>query len=99
MSVYIVATLKIEDRDAYGRYEDGFMEIFARFDGELLSVDEAPVQVEGDWPWTRTVLIRFPDADAMWRWYRSEDYQALMQHRLQASTGNIVMIQGLPGTP
>lgn len=98
MSIYLVATLEIEDRDRYRRYEEGFMDIFQRFGGELLSVDEAPVVLEGEWSWTRTVLIRFDDADTALRWYHSEEYQALMRHRLDASQGNIVMIQGLPET-
>ena len=96
MTIYLIATLQIEDRDSYGRYEAGFMEIFQRFGGELLAVDEAPVALEGDWSWTRTVLIRFADADAALRWYHSDEYQALMRHRLDASSGNVVMIEGLP---
>lgn len=96
MSIYLVATLEIDDRETYRRYEAGFMEIFQRFGGELLSVDEAPVTLEGEWNWTRTVLIRFEDADTALRWYHSDDYQSLMRHRLDASSGNIVMIQGLP---
>jgi len=32
--------------------------------GKLLAVDEAPTVKEGDWPYTRTVLIEFPDAEA-----------------------------------
>ena len=35
------------------------MEIFERHDGEMLAV-EAPEVLEGEWPVTRTVLIRFP---------------------------------------
>lgn len=96
MSIYLIATLEIEDRDTYRRYEEGFMEIFQRFGGELLSVEEAPVVLEGEWTWTRTVLIRFADADTALRWYHSDEYQALMRHRLDASTGNVVMIKGLP---
>lgn len=98
MSIYLIATLEIEDRDSYRRYEEGFMEIFQRFGGELLSVDEAPVVLEGEWTWTRTVLIRFDDSQTALRWYHCEEYQALMRHRLDASNGNVVMIQGLPET-
>ena len=29
MSVYVVAQIRIRDREAYARYELGFMEIFA----------------------------------------------------------------------
>ena len=97
MTVYAVALLSIHDREEYAKYEAGFMDIFARHEGKLLSVDEAPDVLEGDWPHTRTVLIEFPSAQAMDDWYRSDDYQALAQHRFNASNGSIVRVQGLPG--
>lgn len=95
MAVYVVAELTITDRDRYAQYEAGFMEIFERHGGALLSVDEDPEVLEGEWPHTRTVLIEFPDRDAAMAWYRSEDYQALAQHRFAASTGNIVLVKSL----
>ena len=95
MSVYVIATIDIHDRQTYGRYEAGFVEIFARYDGEVLSVDESPEVLEGSWPATRTVLLRFPDRGALRAWYDSDDYQTLMQHRLSASIGNIAMLNGI----
>ena len=64
MTVYAIALLNIADRERYGAYQQGFLEIFSRYSGKLLAVDEAPTVKEGDWPYTRTVLIEFPDAEA-----------------------------------
>lgn len=97
MSVYLIATIRIRDRATYGAYESGFMEIFSRFNGHVLAVDEAPVVVEGSWPWTRTVLITFPSKDDAMSWYRSDDYQQLARHRFAASEADIVLVQGLDG--
>ena len=95
-TVYLIATLTIHDRDRYADYEAGFLDIFQRYQGTLLSVDEQPTVLEGEWPVTRTVLVQFPDAAAARDWYDSDAYQALMQHRLAASTGSIVMVSALP---
>jgi uncharacterized protein (DUF1330 family) len=95
MTVYVVALLDITDREEYGLYGQGFMEIFGKYGGQLLAVDESPTVVEGDWPHTRTVLLSFPGAGEMDRWYRSPEYQALAKHRFKASTARIAMIQGL----
>jgi uncharacterized protein (DUF1330 family) len=95
MPVYLVAQIDIHDRAEYEKYEAGFFEVFARFAGELLAVSENPEVVEGEWPHTRTVLIRFPSADEARRWYASPEYQALAQHRFRASRGNAVMVEGL----
>jgi len=55
------------------------MEIFSRYSGKLLAVDEAPIVKEGDWPF-----------DA---WFDSPEYQALAEHRHAASTGSIAVIK------
>jgi len=93
MTVYAIALLSIADRERYGVYERGFMEIFSRYSGKLLAVDEAPTVKEGDWPYTRTVLIEFPDAEAFDAWFDSPEYQALAVHRHAASTGSIAVIK------
>lgn len=95
MSVYAVALITIHDRDEYERYAQGFMGIFARYSGRLLAVDEAPRVLEGNWPWTRTVLIEFPDQGALDAWYASEEYQALARHRHAASNAAIAVLRGL----
>lgn len=94
MSVYAVALITIRDRAAYTKYEAGFADIFNLYSGEILSVEESPRVIEGDWPFTRTVLLRFP-SDADFRaWYDSPAYQALAQHRYRGSSAQLVLING-----
>jgi uncharacterized protein (DUF1330 family) len=95
MPVYVVVELTISDRAEYARYEAGFMPIWQKYRGELLAVEEQPSVLEGEWPHTRTVLLRFPDAAEAERWYRSPEYQALAQHRWNASRANIALLNGL----
>jgi uncharacterized protein (DUF1330 family) len=97
MSVYIVAQITIHDREEYARYEAKFLDVFTQFKGEMLAVSETAVVVEGQWPCTRTVLIKFPTVDEAQRWYNSPEYQAIAKHRFAASSGNAVIIEGLPG--
>jgi uncharacterized protein (DUF1330 family) len=99
MSVFLIATLNIHDRSAYAEYEAGFMEIFTQHEGELMAVDEAPTVLEGEWPYSRTVLIRFPNTDSLNRWYTSDAYQGLVRHRFAASTGNAIVIKALSNPP
>lgn len=95
MSVYAIALLNIEGRESYTKYEQGFMEVFSKYEGELLAVDEEPTVVEGEWPYTRTVLLRFPSLEEFNRWAGSEEYQAIAQHRYQAAKANITVIKAL----
>ena len=63
-------------------------------DGEILVVEETPTLLEGEWPHTRTVVIRFRDENEAKRWYESEQYQALAQHRFRASRSNVILAKG-----
>lgn len=98
MTVYAIATLNIHDRERYAQYEAGFMDIFSAHNGAILAVDEAPATLEGDWAFTRTVLLSFPSRADLDAWYQSDPYQEILQHRLAASSGNVVVIDGLPAT-
>jgi uncharacterized protein (DUF1330 family) len=70
------------------------MEIFERYGGRLLSVDEAPNVIEGEWNFARTVLLEFPSEAQALAWYRSPEYQELSRHRWAASKANLVLIKG-----
>jgi len=96
MSSYVVAQITINDREKYARYEAGFMDVFDQFVGQILAVDEAPESIEGRWPHTRTVLLRFDNLADAKAWYHSEQYQALAKHRWEASIADIAFVQGLP---
>ena len=96
MPVYIVANIAIADPAEYAIYQDGFLEIFARYAGELLAVSDAPQVIEGEWPFTRAVLLRFPDEAEARRWYQSPEYQELSKHRWNASTGSGDLVRGFP---
>ena len=94
--VYLVALLSIHDRERYARYEVDFIEVFQNFGGSLLSVDDNPTAIEGEWPWSRTVLLQFPNAQEASAWYNSESYQEIAQHRFAASIGQIAQLNALP---
>ncbi len=91
MSVYFVAGLRIHDGAGYDRYLEGFDAVFGRYEGEVVLVDETPAVLEGEWPYTRLVLLRFPDEAALRRWYESPEYQRLARLRHDAADGFIVV--------
>ena len=95
MSHYLIANIEIFDREEYRKYEEGFMEIFSKYNGKFLSVDENLKQLEGESPTTRIVLIEFPTEQDAMDWYASEEYQELAKHRFAASTASVALIQGL----
>jgi uncharacterized protein (DUF1330 family) len=53
--------------------------------------------IEGSWPFTRTVLIEFPNKELARAWYQSYEYQAVVGLRHRSATSNLVLVSGYPG--
>ncbi len=95
---FVVVQIAIDDRDKYHEYETaGHQEIFDKFGGKVVGIDEGVDIVEGSWPFTRTVLIEFPSTTAARAWYESEEYQAVVGLRHDSATSNLVIVAGYPG--
>ena len=95
MSVYIIARFKIHDRSEYDRYSAGFRAVFQKFDGKMLSVDEDPMVLAGEWNDTRSVIIEFPSKESALTSMNSDEYQAIAKHRNAGSTVNSILVKGL----
>lgn len=92
---YFVAQIKIHNLAEYGKYLENFDEIFSRFNGEYLAIDESPVILEGNWDYTKSVLVKFNSKEEFEAWYYSEDYQKILKHRLNASKCDTILIEGI----
>ena len=95
MTVYIIAKFTIHDRSEYDQYESGFAEVFAQFDGKMLSVDEEPMVLSRDWQATRSVIIQFPSKQSALTWMMSDEYQAIAKHRNAGITSTSILVKGL----
>ncbi len=90
-----MAKIDIHDPARYARYEEGFLAILDKYKGRILSVDEKPLVLEGDWSGTRTVILSFHHKEEALAWYNSRDYQELAKFRFDASSGDVVIVQGI----
>lgn len=92
---YFVAQIKIHDPIEYEKYLENFDDIFSRFKGEYLAIDESPTLLEGNWDYTKSVLIKFNSRKDFEEWYYSEDYQKILKHRLHASKSDTILLEGV----
>jgi uncharacterized protein (DUF1330 family) len=95
MSYFFIVRINITDPSEYEKYLARAGEIFKRFNGEYLVVDDNPLVLEGNWDCARTVLIRFDSRKDFWDWYYSEDYQQILKYRLEAAECNAILAKGL----
>jgi uncharacterized protein (DUF1330 family) len=89
--------MTIHDRAQYDKYEARFMDVFEKFDGKLLSVDEEPQVLGGNWNATRSVLMEFPDKAKLFAWMTSPEYQEIGKFRDAGSTGEAIIVKGFEG--
>ena len=95
MDYYFIAQIRIKDNEEYQKYIDKSGEVFKLYKGKYLSVDNNPEIIEGDWNYTRTVLIKFENKDDFKAWYNSDDYQKILKHRLNAADCDTILVKGL----
>jgi uncharacterized protein (DUF1330 family) len=98
MPAYLIAQVTIHDSAEYEKYLAGFMDAFTPFEGRVLvAADEVEV-LEGTWPRVRTVVLEFPSMEHAQRWYKSQAYQSIAQHRFKAATSNVILAHGFEAT-
>ena len=95
MTHYFSAQISIHDEDEYEKYLENFDEIFSKYKGEYLAIDESPVLLEGNWNYTKSVLIKFTSERDFNDWYFSDDYQKILKHRLAAAKCDTILLKGL----
>ncbi len=99
MTVYVIAQLKMTDRAAYDRYQARFFEVFRKFNGRLLSADESPVIVEGEWDRDKLVLMSFADEAAFRAWSDSPEYLEIAKDRKAGAQSVVLLVKGFaPGS-
>jgi uncharacterized protein (DUF1330 family) len=92
---YFFAQIRINDPEEYEKYLENFDDIFSQYKGEYLAIDESPILLEGNWDYTKSVLIKFKCKQDFEDWYYSEDYQTILKHRLNASKCDTILLAGL----
>ena len=95
MDHYFLAQIKIEDENKYQKYIEKSEEVFNRYNGEYLAVDDHPIVLEGTKQYYRTVLIKFKSKDDFFEWYHSNEYKQILEYRLSAAHCNSILIKGL----
>ena len=95
MSCYFIAQIRINDDKEYQNYIDKTEEVFKKYKGEYLAVDNNPTILEGNWDYSRTVLIKFETRMELDSWYNSDEYQKILRHRLKAADCDTMVVKGL----
>ena len=96
--VFMIANLKINDKDTYKIYEKGFFPILKKYDGEFVTYDDSVETFEGSSPLEgRAIIFSFPSPEKARKWFNDPEYQELAKNRRTAAElKNLSMIKSLP---
>ncbi|MCL3781109.1 DUF1330 domain-containing protein [Prolixibacteraceae bacterium JC049] len=93
--VYFVANIKINNAEEYDKYIAEAGEVFSKYKGTYLVVENSPVLLEGSWNYTRNVIIQFESKDDFDAWYYSDEYQKILKHRLKGAECDTILVDSL----
>lgn len=89
---YVIITEDIKDPAAMAEY--GKLAVKAMGGATILSVDQKPTVIEGEWGAPQTVLLEFESVESAKEWYYSDAYQAAAKIRLGAAQCNGAILSG-----
>lgn len=94
MPAFWIAHVRVTDEKAYGRYAALATHAIASHGGEFLARGGRYVTLEGpDRP--RNVVARFPSVEAAEACYRSDEYQAALEHARGAAERELSIVEAL----
>ena len=95
MVAYIVTQIEITDPETFETYRAQVPPILEKYGGEFIVRGGDREVLEGDWPWPRMVILKFPDREAAKAWHASAEYQGPKALRQAASKANMIIVDGV----
>ena len=98
IEVYMIINLIVTDAATYRIYEKGFFPLLKKYQGEFVTYDDHPLNLEGNSPRQgRMIIFKFPSEQLAKEWFADPDYQALSEYRRAGTTMvSLTLVHGLP---
>ena len=95
MPGYFIIQINVINQDNYGEYISKVTPIVKKFGGEYIVRGGESKNVEGQWPYERTVILKFPSYEMVQKWHDSEEYRPIRKIREDNSRCNAIIIKVL----
>ena len=96
MPAYLIAQVDVADPERYRDYMRHTPRIVAEHGGRMVARGPSPLVLEGPPTAKRIVVIEFPSTEHAQAFYDSPDYVRARAIRQEASTAQIVVVDGFP---
>ena len=95
MKAYVIANVDVQDPVRYKDYVKLTPGTAAPFGGRFVARGGRSEKLEGTTPANRVVIIEFPSYEQAKAWYDSEGYRVARAIRQSASTGSLILVEGV----
>lgn len=96
MAAYVIVDVNVTDSDEYAHYRPLSGASVEQYGGRFVARGGAVNVLEGAWQPGRVVVIEFPSVEQARTWYNSPEYTAARAIRQRASTGSMIVVEGVP---
>src|SRR5512133_2327415 len=86
---------KVRDRKMYDEYVRHVHPILAKYEGQIVSIDQGATPMEGMLAPKTVILATFPTAERAFAWYDSKEYREIVGLRHKSVKTDILLIHGL----
>ena len=94
-AVFLIASITVTDPGRMKEYTDHTPPMIQSYGGEYLARGTPIHHLEGTPPGERVVVVKFPSLEKAMEWYESDEYAELLPIRLEASDGDMYIVEGL----
>ena len=91
---YVIGQITVTNPEGYAFYAARVPATIDEAGGQYLVRGGDKTQLEGHSQGDRHVVLEFPSRAVAKAWYKGEAYQAILPHRLENSTGSLVLVDG-----
>jgi uncharacterized protein (DUF1330 family) len=94
MPAYLILDIHVDDPEEYAAYRERAPATLEAYGARYLVRGGPHEVVEGDWDPERIVVVEFPSVERAREWYRSPEYQEIVEMRKRAAPSQVVLVQG-----
>jgi uncharacterized protein (DUF1330 family) len=97
MAVYVIIDISIRDQTTkadYVQYVEKVRPMVEKHGGRYLARGGHVTPMAGGWNPERIILIAFPSADHVKRWWNSPEYRSIVGLRENATTAKAILVEG-----
>jgi uncharacterized protein (DUF1330 family) len=95
MAAYVVINITVTDPDRYAEYVKQVPATIAKYGGRYLARGGRTEVLEGAYEPRRFVVLEFDSVERARAWWNSPEYAGPQALRRSASTGDIILVEGI----